>query len=108
MLNPNSSEYVFRRLKNSKDGLVLDGANVPLSYGRAREELGCFLKDAGYEPRRFSWHSLRHGGATAAAKVGIPDRLFKKHGRWRSEGAKDGYVHESLTESLSVSKALGL
>ena len=53
-------------------------------------------------------HSLRSGGATAAAAAGISDRLFKKHGRWRSETAKDGYVHESLEEQLSVSKQLGL
>ena len=39
-----------------------------------------------------SLHSLRAGGATSAANVGIPDRLFKRHGRWASENAKDGYV----------------
>ena len=38
-------------------------------------------------------HSLRSGGATAAANAGIPDRLFKHHGCWASESAKDGHVH---------------
>ena len=37
-------------------------------------------------------HSLRNGGATAAANAGVPDRLFKRHGRWASEPAKHGYV----------------
>ena len=37
-------------------------------------------------------HSLRSGGATAAANAGVPNRLFKRHGHWASELAKDGYV----------------
>ena len=28
---------------------------------------------------------------------GVPDRLFKRHGRWRSDLAKDGYVGEQVT-----------
>ena len=53
-------------------------------------------------------HSLRSGGATAAANAGVPDRLFKRHGRWAKESAKDGYVQDSLSSSLSVSKALNI
>ena len=45
-------------------------------------------------------HSLRSGGAIAAANPGIPDRLFKRHGRWSSESAKDGYVKDSLSSRL--------
>ena len=51
-------------------------------------------------------HSLRSGGATAAANAGIPDRLFKRHGRWSSDSARVGYVKDS--SRLSVSKALGV
>ena len=36
----------------------------------------------GYEPKAFGMHSLHAGGATAAANAGVPDRLFKRHGRW--------------------------
>jgi len=53
-------------------------------------------------------HSLRTGGATAAANAGIPDRLFKRHGRWSTDSAKDDYVKDSLSSRLSVSKALGI
>ena len=46
---------------------------------------------------------------TAATNAGVPDRLFKRHaGRWASESAKDGYVQDSLSSRLSVSKALGI
>jgi hypothetical protein len=40
--------------------------------------------------RNFGLHSFRSGGVTAACKFGISDRLFKIHGRWKSENAKDG------------------
>eukprot|EP00731_Ephydatia_muelleri_P004369 Em0002g545a len=29
--------------------------------------------------------------------TGVEDRLFKQHGRWKSESAKDGYVKDSLS-----------
>ena len=60
-------------------------------------------------PRKiFGLHSLRAGGATAAANAGIPDRLFKRHGRWRSETAKDGYVKDNVDSLLLVSQSSGL
>ncbi|XP_062583387.1 uncharacterized protein LOC134245140 [Saccostrea cucullata] len=53
-------------------------------------------------------YSLRSGGATSAAAAGVSDRLFKKHGRWRSDNSKDGYVKENQNEKLSVTKNLGI
>ena len=53
---------------------------------------------------RYGLHGLRAGGASAAANHGVPDRLFKRHGRWRSENAKDGYVRDELNERLKVSQ----
>jgi hypothetical protein len=50
-------------------------------------------------------HSLRSGGATAAAAAQVEDRLFKKHGRWKSEKAiKDGYVKENLSPTFCYTK----
>ncbi|GAQ87894.1 hypothetical protein KFL_003850140, partial [Klebsormidium nitens] len=46
----------------------------------------------GLDPDQYATHSGRRGGATRAANVDVPDRLFKEHGGWRSERAKDGYV----------------
>ena len=58
--------------------------------------------------KKFGLHSLRSGGASTSANLGISDRLFKRHGRWRSETAKDGYVKDSLADRLRVSENLGL
>ena len=51
-------------------------------------------------------HSLRSGEASLAAYSGVSDRLFKRHGRWKSDKAKDGYIEDSLESLLSVTKNL--
>ena len=58
------------------------------------------LAALGLDPKQFGLHSLRSGGASAAANAGVPDRLFKCHGRWHSENAKDGYVNPWKTGCL--------
>ncbi|XP_057302664.1 uncharacterized protein LOC130636832 [Hydractinia symbiolongicarpus] len=78
-----------------------------LSYTRMREILLEELESIGLEKSKFGLHSPRSGGATAAANGGVADRLFKRHGCWKSESAKDGHVQDDLNSLLSVSKALG-
>ena len=51
-----------------------------ISYTRAREIVKEAFKDI-TDVSKISLHSLRGGGASAAANAGIPDRLFKRHGR---------------------------
>jgi hypothetical protein len=50
----------------------------------------------------FGLHSLRSGGASQAANNNVTDRLFKAHGRWRSENANDGYVKDTLLLILLI------
>ena len=68
--------------------------------------LGTDFSQLGYSTELFGLHSLRSGGATAVANAGVNDRLFKRHGRWSSDKAKDGYVKDNLEALLSVSKSL--
>lgn len=74
-----STEFIFRSLSFCKKSTVfkLKGVN-PLSYTRAREILLSALESIGLDKSKFGLHSLRSGGATAAASAGIHDRLFKK------------------------------
>ena len=77
-----------------------------LSYSRARRvALGALIK-LGYSVQNFGLHSFRSGGATAAANAGVPDRMFKRHGRWKSDKAKDGYIKDDTSSLLSVSKSI--
>ena len=79
-----------------------------LSYGRFRELVKKKLDELGFHSVEFSPHSLKAGGAITAAAAGVPDRVFKKHGRWKSDSVKDGYIEDSLSERLSVTQKLGL
>jgi hypothetical protein len=101
-LRANSDEYIFRSLQFNKNfnKNTLSGINKPLSYTRAREILFKALVLIGCDKSMFGLHSLRSGGATQAANKNGSDRLFKAHGRWRSENARDGYVQDSLTATL--------
>ena len=60
------------------------------------------------ERAHFSLHRLRSGVASTAANTGVNDRLFKNHGRWRSESAKDRYADDNIEALLTVSRMLGL
>ena len=105
-----SDEYIFRQitfLKKSNSYKLRD-VTKSLSYTRAREIILASFEGIGLDKSKFGIHSLRRGGATAACAAGISDRVFKKHGRWKSDKAKDGYVKESLNEKLSVSLNLGI
>ena len=104
-----SNGYLFRPIVYCKrsNTYVLRGETC-LSYTRAREILLSALGSLGLDKSKFGLHSLRAGGATAAANLGISDRLFKKHGQWKSDAAKDGYVTENIAQRLSVTKHLGI
>ena len=105
-----SDQFVFRNIvyfKNSNRYLICN-LNKPLSYSRARELLLTTLHDIGLDASKFSLHSLRSGGATAASNANVSDRLIKAHGRWKSDLSKDGYVKVSLEHKLLVSLNLGL
>ena len=104
----NDDEFIFRNLSATKHGYKLREGNQPMSYTRVREILLDSLKPIVGDVSKYCVHSLRSGGASQAAKAGVPDRLFKRHGRWKSENAKDGYVKESVPNLLSVSQSLGL
>ena len=60
----------------------------------------------GWTQASLGTHSLRSGGASAAAALGVPDRLFQRHGGWRSEKARNNYVEESLDSLLLVSQSI--
>ena len=109
-IRDNSTEYIFRALTffKAENKYKLRSDNKKLSYTTTREVVQQRLQELGLDKQKFGLHSLRAGGATRAARAGVPDRLFKRHGRWRSEKAKDAYVDDDLDTKLKVSLSLGL
>ncbi|CAG2192225.1 unnamed protein product [Mytilus edulis] len=105
-----SDMYIFRSIVYVKkyNKFVLRKNNAKLSYTRAREIVKAALSFIGLDAKLFGLHSFRSGGASAAANNGISDRLFKAHGRWKTENAKDGYIADNLDKRLSVSRKLGI
>ena len=87
---------------------TLRSGNHPISYSTARTGCLKLLAKIGLDSNDFGLHSARSGGATAAANRGVPDRLFKRHGRWVSESAKDSYIKDNFKKLLSVSQHLGI
>jgi len=99
--------FIFRAIQKTKHGERLrdDGQ---ISYSCMRSLFLKKMTQLGLPAQEFGLHSFRSGGATAAANAKVPDRIFKRHGRWRSENAKDGYVKDSVESRLEVSKNIGL
>ena len=107
-IRDNCQKYIFRGIITTKSHSKLRSCDKHISYTCIRQNVIEGLKNIGAETKLFGLHSLRVGGATAAANLGVNDRLFKKHGRWKSEKVKDGYIHESIEAKLIVTKNLGL
>ena len=104
-----SEDFIFRPLTFcSKDGSYKFRGSDALSYSRAREIGLSAFEAVGLPKRDYGLHSLRAGGASAAANAHITDRLFKRHGRWKSDKAKDGYIKDNIASLLSVSLSLGI
>ena len=79
-----------------------------ISYSRIREIFKGYISEITMTAENFGLHSLKSGGASAAANNGIPDGLISKQGRWSSEKARNGYIKDSVAKRLTVSNTLGL
>ena len=99
---------IFRGIEHTKNGQRLRKIDKPLSYTTVRGHVLDLLANICLDPKKFGLRSLLSGGASAAANLGVNDRLFKKHGRWKSDKVKDSYAYEDIESKLSVSRNLGV
>lgn len=95
---------LFRRILKTEKRVEL--RKEPMSYSRAQELIKQELQKEGLNPSLYGIHSLRAGGASAAAALGIPDRLVQRQGGWRSEQSRNNYIQESLESLLTVTKTI--
>ena len=107
-LKEDPDAYLICRLAKTKRGHNVLGKHS-ISYSTARKTFLDHLNAIEAKPKtKFGLHSLRSGGASAAANSGVSDRLIGKHGRWSSNSSRDGYIKDSKLKRLSVTKSLGL
>ena len=99
-------DYLICKLVATKKGHKVIGSHS-LSYSRTR---AIFLKftEPIFPGHNLGLHGLRAGGASTSSSNNVHDRLISKHGRWRSDKARDGYIRPTLQEKLFVTKNLGL
>jgi len=64
-----------------------------------------FISSIGENPALYGSHSCRRGGVTAAVAHNINILLIARHGNWKSD-AVFGYISDSISRKLSVSKAI--
>ena len=41
-------------------------------------------------------HSVRSGGASTTARSDVNERCIKRHGKWKSDVSKDGYIEDTF------------
>ena len=74
-----TDSFLFRGIVNTKNGTRLRN-NGSLSYTTVREAVLEKVEAISLDKRQYGLHSLRAGGASAAANEGVPDCMFKRHG----------------------------
>ena len=45
---------------------------------------------------------------TTAANANVNDRCLKRHGRWKVDSSKDGYIQDSVQKRLKITESLHL
>jgi integrase len=100
--------YVFRRICAYSEGFQLVKSDIPLSYSLIRDAVKFKASQIGLDKKNFSTHSMRSGGASAAAAGSANERLLQRHGRWATAQSRNRYVKDSLEARLEVSKSISI
>ncbi|CAI7795722.1 unnamed protein product [Closterium sp. NIES-53] len=82
------------------------GQAKPPSYTTIRNWCKEAFAKVGLGEQQLGTHSFRKGAATVAANIGVPDRIFKRMGRWRSDTAKEMYVTPHVGHLIKASRDL--
>jgi len=66
------------------DAFLMYKGTFMVSYENMSAAIKAIASALGFDPSRFSMHSLRIGGASALAASGAPTHYIQKMGRWKS------------------------
>jgi integrase len=105
-LRSNLTNYLFCRIILKRGKLELYEPGKAMTYSNVWDIVKSKASQLGLDPRLYAMHSMRSGGATAAAGAGVTERLLQKHGRWACASSKDKYIKDDLSKRLRISQHL--
>ena len=88
--------FARRAKPRSADPFLSIDGRTQIRYDKFSASLKRMVAIQGFDPEKFSTHSLRIGGATALAAAGVPDSTIQTLGRWKSL-AFLVYIRTSIT-----------
>lgn len=106
-LDARSNSFLFKAVNKSHSVSKLISKDKKLSYTRTKECIVSLFKSVN-PYLDIGLHSLRSGGVSTAANNDVSERCLKRHGRWKTDFAKDSYIDDNLCKRLKVSQSLGL
>ena len=78
---------------------------VPLTYSQFSKSLKMLVEATGRNSRAYSTHSLRRGGATFLASLGVDKDKIKLIGDWRSDAVNE-YLFCHMQAKIQVAQAV--
>ncbi|XP_053373596.1 uncharacterized protein LOC123527851 isoform X1 [Mercenaria mercenaria] len=106
-IDTSTEGFLFKPVFKSKCVSKLIYKDKKISYTRARECIIKLFKEVAPD-LNIGLHSLRSGGVSTAANNNVNDRCLKRHGRWKTDFAKDMYVSDSVENRLKISQCLSI
>ena len=83
--------------------VILKGGKLsPITYSMFLRKIKELCQKAGLDPKGYSAHSFRRGGASFAFRAGVPAELIKIHGDWASH-CFEKYLSFNMKDRLKFS-----
>ena len=97
--------HLLPRITKLRKGYVAH-KTLGISYTTAREVFQKHVQAVYRDGLKYTLHGLRSGGASEAANNGRDGRSISKHGRWKTQKSRNGYIHDSLEKRLQITRSL--
>ena len=95
-LSGHTEGWLFRSI--SGGGKFAVSNKRPVSQTSLNELVKDSAQRLGFDPRDFGTHSLKHGFADDGKLAGVPNRVLKAAGGWKSDRAFHGYGGEAARQ----------
>lgn len=102
-------QYIFCKMQHVyKDSVLVPVPTIRIAYTTMLQMVKEACTKIGIEPEAIGLHSFRRGGATHSASEGVPERVIRKAGRWKSANIAEHYIDDSHNCQMTVSSKLQL